>query len=69
MPSEALSCYRQISRSMLQHPGSFLNNTYLDPCVSDVRALQSTAAVTLSIVLMEVVLLFSLRRLREQARG
>lgn len=54
---------------MLQHPGSFLNNTYLDPCVSDVRALQSTAAVTLSIVLMEVVLLFSLRRLREQARG
>jgi len=68
-PWDALNGYRQVSRTLLQHPGSTLHITYLDPFASDVRTLQSTAAVTLSIVVMVVVLLFSLRWLREQADG
>ena len=68
-PWDALNGYRQVSRPLLQHPGSTLYITYLDPFASDVRTLQSTAAVTLSIVVMVVVLLFSLRWLREQADG
>ncbi|WP_411749262.1 RNase E specificity factor CsrD [Serratia marcescens] len=66
---DALNGYRQVSRPLLQHPGSTLYITYLDPFASDVRTLQSTAAVTLSIVVMVVILLFSLRWLREQADG
>lgn len=66
---DALNGYRQVSRPLLQHPGSTLHITYRDPFASDVRTLQSTAAVTLSIVVMVVVLLFSLRWLREQADG
>lgn len=68
-PWDTLNGYRQVSRPLLQHPGSTLYITYLDPFASDVRTLQSTAAVTLSIVVMVVVLLFSLRWLREQADG
>lgn len=67
-----MGCAERLSSGLaplLQHPGSTLYITYLDPFASDVRTLQSTAAVTLSIVVMVVVLLFSLRWLREQADG
>lgn len=69
VPWDALNGYRQISRSVLQRLGSFLKMTYLDPFASDVRTLQSTAAETLPIILILVILPFSLRRLREQADG
>ncbi|VEA68451.1 Regulator of CsrB and CsrC decay CsrD [Serratia plymuthica] len=69
LPWDSLNGYRQASRPLLQHPGSSLNITYIDPFASDVRSLQSTGVVTLSIVVMLVILLFSLRWLREQAEG
>jgi RNase E specificity factor CsrD len=68
-PWASLTGYRQTSLNMMHHPGTRVNVTYLDPFASDVRSLQSTAAVTLSIVIMVVILLFSLRWLREQAVG
>lgn len=66
---ESLNDYRQVSLPLMQHPGASLRITYIDPFASDVRSLQSTAAVTLSIVVMVVILLFSLRWLRDQADG
>ncbi|MEE4408693.1 MULTISPECIES: RNase E specificity factor CsrD [unclassified Serratia (in: enterobacteria)] len=69
LPWDSLNGYRQVSLPLLQHPGSSLNITYIDPFASDVRSLQSTGVVTLSIVVMLVILLFSLRWLREQAEG
>ncbi|MFC0228120.1 RNase E specificity factor CsrD [Serratia aquatilis] len=69
LPWGAVYDYRQVSLGMVQHPGVMLNVTYLDPFASDVRSLQSTAAMTVSIIVMLVILLFSLRWLREQAVG
>lgn len=46
-PWESLSGYRQVAQPLLQHPGASLTITYVDPFASDVRSLQSTAAVTL----------------------
>lgn len=69
VPWETLNGYRQASLGLMHHPGTWLNVTYCDPFASDVRSLQSTMAVTLSIIIMLVILLFSLRWLREQAVG
>lgn len=69
LPWESLNGYRHTSLVMMHHPGTMLNITYLNPFANDVRTLQSTAAVTLSIVIMVVILLFSLRWLREQTDG
>ncbi len=69
LPWESLNGYRQVALPLMQHPGASLHITYVDPFASDVRSLQSTAAVTLSIVVMVVILLFSLRWLRDQADG
>ncbi|QPT13186.1 RNase E specificity factor CsrD [Serratia rubidaea] len=68
-PRAAPSSHRYTSLPLMQHPGSTLNITYLDPFASDGYSLRSTLAVTLAIVVMLVVLLFSLRWLREQAAG
>ncbi|MDU3935137.1 MAG: RNase E specificity factor CsrD [Serratia liquefaciens] len=68
-PWDPLNGYRQVALPLMQHPGAALQITYIDPFASDVRSLQSTAAVTLSIVVMVVILLFSLRWLRDQADG
>ncbi|MFI8417999.1 RNase E specificity factor CsrD [Serratia sp. NPDC078593] len=68
-PWDALTGYRQASLPMMQHPGSSLNITYIDSFAGDMRSLHSTLAVTLSIILMVVILLFGLRWLREQAEG
>lgn len=61
--------FRHVKLPMIQHPGAYLNITYLDPLAGDVRSLQSTAAVTFSIIIMLIILLYSLRWLREQAKG
>ncbi|HEI8867143.1 TPA: RNase E specificity factor CsrD [Serratia odorifera] len=68
-PWDALAGYRQVALPLLHHPESTLHITYQDPFAGDVRSLQSTMAVTLAIVVMVIVLLFSLRWLREQAEG
>ncbi|PVZ79494.1 RNase E specificity factor CsrD [Serratia sp. S1B] len=61
--------YRQISLELMHHPGTQLKVTYRDPFAVNVFSLQSTGAVTLSIIVMLMILMLSLRWLREQAEG
>lgn len=68
-PEGVLGGYEQVSRTMLQHPEASLTITYLDPSANDVHSLHSTAAVTLSIITMMLIVLMSLRWLRVQAAG
>lgn len=64
-----LSGYRRADLALMHYPGATLHISYLDPYDSDVRNLQSTTAVTLAIITMIIILLFSLRWLGAQAEG